>query len=798
MKTKFIGMKTLPTIIALLALACVAQGAGFIAGFQPDVSQDRPDLTNVNMIAQAPDGKIVIAGHFRTIDGVPRHGVARLNLDGSVDNSFNPAPYPDLEGLFILNHYLVVQPDGKVVSSGLYDGAFQPGSFGIGRLNTDGSLDYSFQFRPAVGVEGMVLQPDGKILVWGGGPLLPNGQKLGRLLADGTLDSFAIPDLEWVCCVAAQADNKVLVSGDFTMASGGVNREVRRFDPDGTRDSTFNPGALSAGPALAVLPDGKILTSGILTYGGQTFRGVLRLQADASPDPSFNIFEPGAGTSALFLAMQPDGKSLVLLANDLVYPTTGTMARLNSDGTLDGSFHGPDIYPETTVVQNDGKILIGGSFTEIAGQPRHRIARLNADGSLETTQIVYEVTLNVSPDGKGTVADAGTFPPGSIQTVTAVPGRRVAFVNWTEAGTVVSSSASYSFIVDRDRNLVANFLSQPFSPAQAAYQGLFYDTNGVTHQSSGFFRLTTTATAHFSGSLQLGGWRGGFSGRFDSNGIANVSIVRAGRTTVTLHLEVDTTPGSTLLDGMVSDGSWASELLAARQVFDTKTNPAPQAGRYTMTVHARHSGGAPRVAPIGFGYGTILVDKTGGVRLQGALADGTKISQAAGLSEDGHWPLYLPLYGGEGSISGWVTFTNNGYADLGGLMTWSKPQLSRGAFDSGIVVQASVHGSRYHRPAAGQRVLQIVDGQISLVDQNSQGVFAGRFGLRTDNQAVNLGSNQLGLKFNLDNGLFSGWASVESGKAPIAFRGVVEQTQNVGAGYFLGKQTGQVFLQMFQ
>src|SRR5262249_43378703 len=69
----------------------------------------------------------------------------------------------------------------------------------------------------------------------------------------------------------------------------------------------------------------------------------------------------------------------------------------------------------------------------------------------------FTISVSASPTAGGTVSGGGTFPSGSTQTVTATPASGYAFVNWTEGGTVVSTSASYGFTLSANRTLVANF-----------------------------------------------------------------------------------------------------------------------------------------------------------------------------------------------------------------------------------------------------------------------------------------------------------------------------------------------------
>jgi len=83
------------------------------------------------------------------------------------------------------------------------------------------------------------------------------------------------------------------------------------------------------------------------------------------------------------LAVQPDGR---ILTGEYLGDNRGRVARLNADGSLDGSFQAPAVSGSifALAVQPDGKILVTGDFDTVAGAPRNNIARLNADGSLDT------------------------------------------------------------------------------------------------------------------------------------------------------------------------------------------------------------------------------------------------------------------------------------------------------------------------------------------------------------------------------------------------------------------------------
>src|SRR6266851_1591525 len=165
-----------------------------------------------------------------------------------------------------------------------------------------------------------------------------------------------------VSSLAVQADGKILVGGDFTTLGGQSRLCIGRLNADGTLDTSFNPGADYLVNSLAVQADGKILAGGsFTTLGGQSRNFIGRLNADGTLDTSFNP-APGANSGVYSLAMQADGKILVggyftILGGH----SRNYLGRLNADGTLDTSFN-PDVnfWVNSLAVQGDGKILVGG------------------------------------------------------------------------------------------------------------------------------------------------------------------------------------------------------------------------------------------------------------------------------------------------------------------------------------------------------------------------------------------------------------------------------------------------------
>src|ERR1051326_8546152 len=120
----------------------------------------------INSVALQSDGKVLIAGEFSTINGVVRHHIARLNLDGSLDTSLQAAANDTINSL-------VVQSNGQVLIGGAFTNINGLPISGVARLNPDGTLDRSFisglsvNALPGFGIRSVAVQSDGKVLIDG-------------------------------------------------------------------------------------------------------------------------------------------------------------------------------------------------------------------------------------------------------------------------------------------------------------------------------------------------------------------------------------------------------------------------------------------------------------------------------------------------------------------------------------------------------------------------------------------------------------------------------------------------------
>jgi uncharacterized delta-60 repeat protein len=363
-------------------------------------------------------------------------------------------------------HDMAIQPDNKIIlvsSCGTLEIAHVP--FCLVRVNEDGSSDTTFKagypFTSSWGVytlfeptyqgraEGVVLQPDGKVIAVGLGP----GGKVAliRYNSNGSLDStfgaggIVLSPNGVAEKAALQPDGKIVVVG-----SAGSGMFVARYLSDGTLDSSFGAGGVAAipvkgseGRSLALQPDGRVVAGGL---GAGSYL-LARFNSDGSPDgtwdgdgvkiipidaagASFDFFE---GIGIRSVGIQPDGRVVAVGHKNIIFS-------FNSDGSPDMGFDGDgsrsaligtDKETYSLTISGDGRITVVG--TAIANQPSgpfppvqppflYYTARYNSDGSPDTTfgssgyfNISLELNsgaIAVAPDPIGRIVIAGVSASG--------------------------------------------------------------------------------------------------------------------------------------------------------------------------------------------------------------------------------------------------------------------------------------------------------------------------------------------------------------------------------------------------
>lgn len=379
-----------------------------------------------------PDGKILIAGRFTQYNGSPRSRVARLNPNGSLDESFNPGTGPDKD----ISHILL-QQDGKIIIAGPFERFNNLPRRSIARLNPDGSLDISFNIGTGANKAGrrVLLQEDGKIILAGFFTQF-NGEprnRLVRLLPDGGVDpefnTNGGPN-DSVLSLCQTPDGKLWIGGEFTRIDSKEARHLAQLNADGSLANTSN----AEGPILDLLalPDGLVMAGGTFNrIIGWDRNNLGRIKLADALDRSYKIGS-GFDGSVRCMALLPDGGLLIGGEFNRVddQPRRG-IARLSSSGSLnkelDTKLGGVGMV-RAILVQPDGGVIVAGDFS--------------ANGSTNSTRITRILGAAHAP-GKIARSVGGSFPATSGWRHTGVDMQKGTIYEIVATGEVQLSDGSF-------------------------------------------------------------------------------------------------------------------------------------------------------------------------------------------------------------------------------------------------------------------------------------------------------------------------------------------------------------------
>jgi uncharacterized delta-60 repeat protein len=349
---------------------------------------------------------------------------------------------------------IAIQPDGKIIVVGnftFYTFLGATSELGrIARFNEDGTLDQNFNTSAAIAngtVSSVIVQPDGKIIIGGQFTIVGNvfnnviANRIARLNADGTRDNSFITNTgngfnELLTSMAIQPDGKIIVAGNFTNFNGVTTNRIARLNSNGSIDSDFtaNTGTAAGSTVnkLAIQSDGKIVIGGFFTtFNGTAVNRIARLDSNGTLDTEFiNNIGTGFDNVPFAIGIQSDGKIVIGgIFGSLNSISAPRIIRLNTNGTRDTEFTnnigtGANATVQSLAIQSDGKIVIGGQFTTFNGVTVNRIARLNLDGTRDTS-----FTANT---GSG-------FPTGSVNSISIQSNGKIflggTFVSFDSIGT---------------------------------------------------------------------------------------------------------------------------------------------------------------------------------------------------------------------------------------------------------------------------------------------------------------------------------------------------------------------------
>jgi uncharacterized delta-60 repeat protein len=711
------------------------------------------------------DNRVLIAGGFFNYNGVGRNGIARIRSDGLVDTAFSTSSAADREVLCVAR-----QADGKIIIGGNFTQFNGSPVGGIARLKTDGTLDTTFQTGSGANndVSAVAVQADGKVLLGGDFTSFNGGShgRIVRLTSTGSVDPTFSPGIGAnadVEVILIQPDGKILVGGLFTQFNAQSAKSLIRLLSDGSVDSSFSvgDGANDRVLALALRPDGRILVGGdFFSFDFGFTRNITQLLPNGNTDSSFLNTIEGTNGPVKTLALLPDGD--VMLGGDFSSYDNAThnrLVRINPNGTVDNSFNagaGPDDSVNSIVVQPDGALTIGGDFTQYRSAFHNRIARLQADGRLESS------------------FDSGEGLDGSIEAMLpTADGKLIAVGSFTRY-----DKATANHLVRIFHNYVH---------VATTFTGI---TTGTQLSSIGLFSrvsISLTTSGSFSGSLTIGAERVTLTGSFNRYGQAFITPLRKDKSLLFVDLALRRgEKGGAVVLGHVSDHLGRAVSLVAHAPYhsSTKLPAVTLAGKHLVALPTGPSVlGALPVS--GTGYLTCTVSTSGTVTVVGRAPDGTSLTSSSRLSQTGDLLLHLPLYSSLGFINGTLSMDEESakQATTGNLF-WSRPPNT--TYPTGFAQILAVEGQRYIAAPTGVAsfvnpiTVRISGGHLPAIGLSSLAAVGS-----TNIVIITSGSlNSLKLTLNRTTGTFSGSFIPPGATKSVTIQGIILNSSK-GQGYCL-------------
>lgn len=437
------------------------------------------------------DGKIMMYGSIHNSLDSEISGIARLNADGSWDNTFDG---PD----FDQQYYIRVRAfkelnDGKYLVAGEFtdfsDGTNQTS---IIRLNNNGSLDQTFNagfnksFNPIIWA--MEVQPDGKILIAGDFTNTQHGNRIVRLNTDGSVDNTFKADAatNGIRDIKLLANGKILISGKFNISPW--KNGVAVLNTDGSLDSAFshnqpnNSSVANVYPRTAIQSNGKIVVAGFSQASSSRIE-IVRYNADYTVDSTFHkaTNTSSSGNYITDMAVQKDDK---IIATGYFFKdydgntSISGIMRLNADGTVDTTFNTNKGFGSSSLVydcaiQADGKILVTTENTTYQGES----LRISA-GGFTTNQSIIRLNGNAVAGPSGVqnkaIHNGFTFYPN--------PSSNQIFINQLQGQSTISIHNLSGQLIFKDKVVTPNTTIDVSGFANGIYILQVENDGGVTTQ----------------------------------------------------------------------------------------------------------------------------------------------------------------------------------------------------------------------------------------------------------------------------------------------------------------------------
>lgn len=414
-------------------------------GFNIDFNGSQSPYVNESLVLG--DGKILIAGSFESVGGHTTDSISKLNSDGSVDTSFTS---PTLTGGVFTptSKYIntfVTQSDNKIIIVGKFTRVNGESYSCVARLNTNGTLDNTFN-NPALSaaeeVRDVVIQNDGKIVIVGKFNSSPNNGII-RLNDDGTIDAsldvndtndFTFDTLYSIALQTYNSTDYLLVGGNFTSweTSNTFKGIARIRQLDGNLDFTFGGSNINFTSSDVLIRKIKVDSTNDIFIAGQfvgstsQHRNIARLSTsnNGAFDSSFATWLSGGTNDGQVRDFEIfDNKILIggdftssgvtsantYSADRFVIVNKSNGAPVSGFTRSDYSFNDSVRAVSSLSVDN---LLAGGNFGSVNSITRENLASLKKEGS--STIFESPDYIITTDDEKLIVSSSNTFFTGNV------------------------------------------------------------------------------------------------------------------------------------------------------------------------------------------------------------------------------------------------------------------------------------------------------------------------------------------------------------------------------------------------
>jgi len=311
-----------------------------------------------------------------------------------------------------------------------------------------------------------------------------------------------------------------------TLGSSMVSNYVFTFTtiPQVTLSSNPVAGGTTAG--AGTFAQGSVVTVTATPNTGFTFTNWTKAGVIVSTSASYQFTMAGNSALVANFTAVPVGQFAIVLSS---LPATG--------GTTTGSgSYAAGATVTATAFPNAGYTFVNWTegATVVSTSPGYQFVasanRILVANFKLVTGSQFALVLSSSPAAGGSTTGSGAYNAGTSVTATATPNATFSFINWTENGAIVSTSAAYTFALNANRTLVANFASKTTGPtigANLALFGAFGGNAGVTNQGINTI-INNGAIGTTAASTLITGFHDGLTGDVYTETPLNIGLVTGG------------------------------------------------------------------------------------------------------------------------------------------------------------------------------------------------------------------------------------------------------------------------------